>query len=327
MTDQPRFQPEEAQTPPTNADGNGSQPPSHATDSPKSSKAEPIEPRSKSTGPRTPQGKERSKFNARKHGLFSKVVLLHGESRAEYDALLNRLMEDLCPQGKLETVLVENLATLMWRKRRLLQAETAEIEKARFLRIDLALEREVDNLEYAQLRDSSGARLGQSNPLTVLRNAIQILDMYRLIVLAGESESGEAIRQKLKTIHGYEKGGPAPYSWRQTMLMVAKLQSSADQEKQDSKEPPDLQQITAKAILEEITRLSKLHDTAATVEALKRENTPAATRISSQEVSERLVRYEAHLSREIDRILNRLERLQRMRKGQPVAAQVDVNMF
>jgi hypothetical protein len=53
-------------------------------------------------------------------------------------------MENLQPQGKLEMVLVENLATLLWRKRRLLQVETAEIEKAQFLNWDLALQNKVD---------------------------------------------------------------------------------------------------------------------------------------------------------------------------------------
>ena len=70
----------------------------------------------RATGPRTPQGKERSKFNARKHGLFSKAILLQNESRTEYDALLDGLMENFQPQGKLEIVLVEYLATLLWRK-------------------------------------------------------------------------------------------------------------------------------------------------------------------------------------------------------------------
>jgi hypothetical protein len=40
----------------------------------------------------------------------------------------------------------------------------------------------------------------------------------------------------------------------------------------------------------------------------------------------RLIRYEAHLSREIDRTLNRLERLQRMRKGQPLPPQLEVKI-
>ena len=43
-------------------------------------------------------------------------------------------------------------------------------------------------------------------------------------------------------------------------------------------------------------------------------------------VPDHLLRYETHISREIDRIPNRLERLQRMRKGQPLPPQVDVNI-
>jgi len=39
--------------------------------------------------------------------------------------------------------------------------------------------------------------------------------------------------------------------------------------------------------------------------------------IPRQEASERLIRYETHLDRLTERIVKRLERLQRMRKGQP----------
>jgi hypothetical protein len=38
------------------------------------------------------------------------------------------------------------------------------------------------------------------------------------------------------------------------------------------------------------------------------------------------MRYETHLSREIERILNRLERVQRMRGGQRLPPQIDVNV-
>jgi hypothetical protein len=57
-----------------------------------------------------------------------------------------------------------------------------------------------------------------------------------------------------------------------------------------------------------------------------RDAVPSATRAvhfrSSPMTSSRAVatpeRYETHLSREIDRVLNRLERLQRMRQGKPL---------
>ena len=79
-------------------------------------------------GPRRSQGKERSKHNALKHGIFSNVVLLGFESRSQFDALLRGLRLDLAPEGMLEGILVEKLATILWRHRRLLQTESAAVQ-------------------------------------------------------------------------------------------------------------------------------------------------------------------------------------------------------
>ena len=79
------------------------------------------------TGPRTATGKDRSRHNALKHGIFSKMVLLKGEPQSDFDSLLNGLRNDLRPEGMLERILVEKLASLIWRQRRLLMAEGAEI--------------------------------------------------------------------------------------------------------------------------------------------------------------------------------------------------------
>lgn len=87
-------------------------------------------PRTGPTEPRTTQGKDRSNRNALKHGIFSQAVLLKGESRAEYDALLNGLRENLQPEGTLEEMLVEKLAMDAWRLRRLFIAEAAENQRS-----------------------------------------------------------------------------------------------------------------------------------------------------------------------------------------------------
>ena len=60
---------------------------------------------SKSTGPRTKQGKQRASRNAIKHAIFSKVIILKDESRTEYDGLVARLWEALRPEGALEELL------------------------------------------------------------------------------------------------------------------------------------------------------------------------------------------------------------------------------
>lgn len=283
----------------------------------------------RATGPRTAQGKQRSKFNAFKHGLFSKAVVLRDESRAEYDALLNGLMENFQPQGKLEKVLVEYLATLLWRRRRLLQVETAEIEKAQqFVNWDLALQNKVDELEYAQLKGSSDAKLGHTDLLLLIQDAIEIVNLHRLLFVADDSQDADRMLRTLKSIYGYQDGCPEPYGWRQMSLKLQKLLSStgsAEQGKEDSNDPPDVKQFADKAICQEIMRLVKLRDDVAKGETLRREHNVACARVPSQEVSDRLLRYEAHLSREFDRTLSELERLQRMRLGQPVPPKIEVH--
>jgi hypothetical protein len=49
--------------------------------------------RRRSTGPRTEVGKQRSKLNAVKYGIFSSVLLLGSESRQEFNGLVSGLQD------------------------------------------------------------------------------------------------------------------------------------------------------------------------------------------------------------------------------------------
>jgi len=85
--------------------------------------------RGRSTGPRTAIGKRRSSVNALKYGIFSKDLLVGDESHQEFEDLLQGLRNDMRPEGLLEIHLIECLAMIVWRRRRVLRAEAAEIEK------------------------------------------------------------------------------------------------------------------------------------------------------------------------------------------------------
>jgi hypothetical protein len=80
-------------------------------------------PTHKGCGPRTQQGKEKSSRNSSKLGIFSKVVVLEGEPGAEFDSLLNGFRNYFEPEGTLEEYLVEKLAVIVWRHRRLVIAD------------------------------------------------------------------------------------------------------------------------------------------------------------------------------------------------------------
>ena len=80
-----------------------------------------------STGPITEEGKQVVANNAMKHGLFSKQLILNTENEADYQLLHEELQTNLKPVGALEQSLVERIAVSLWRQRRLVGSETAQI--------------------------------------------------------------------------------------------------------------------------------------------------------------------------------------------------------
>lgn len=77
--------------------------------------------------PTAPEGYDAVRFNAVKHGILSRHTVLPHEDREEYRALHAALVAEHQPAGPTEAHLVEELAGLMWRQRRVLQAEGTRI--------------------------------------------------------------------------------------------------------------------------------------------------------------------------------------------------------
>ena len=72
--------------------------------------------------------KDRSK-NALKHGAFSRELILPGEHRKDYERLLSGLEAEYSPSGPSEIYLVNHLASLLWRERRLQVYRQAMLEQ------------------------------------------------------------------------------------------------------------------------------------------------------------------------------------------------------
>jgi len=98
----------------------------------------------KRTGPRTRVGKERSRRNALKHGIFSRLVLdgapFH-ESTEDCAALLASLRRAIRPVNDLEDVLVDKLALAFVRLARVYRADAA-FAKNLFARATQAVDKE-----------------------------------------------------------------------------------------------------------------------------------------------------------------------------------------
>src|SRR3954447_14877453 len=69
---------------------------------------------SKSRGPRTPEGKDRSKFNALKHGMDAQTPVLPGEDAEAYRGRIDAWTADLRPRNDFEQFLVRQAARVSW---------------------------------------------------------------------------------------------------------------------------------------------------------------------------------------------------------------------
>src|SRR4051812_38115947 len=72
----------------------------------------------KSTGPRTAEGKARTRSNALRHGLLARQALLPGEDGAGLQEIETQLLADLQPVGALESLFAGRITSGSWRLRR-----------------------------------------------------------------------------------------------------------------------------------------------------------------------------------------------------------------
>src|ERR1700722_18737763 len=82
-----------------------------------------------STGPKTPEGKARSRGNALKHGLTGEGVVLPNEDAAEVERRLAAFQEELQPSGEVGKSLARRAALMSVRMDRCVSQETAALSE------------------------------------------------------------------------------------------------------------------------------------------------------------------------------------------------------
>src|SRR5512141_2726127 len=80
-----------------------------------------------STGP-TPEGRERSRRNALRHGLTAETVVAVLEDSEDYQAFEAAVISDYDAESAVERELVLRLASVLWRLRRATGIESALFE-------------------------------------------------------------------------------------------------------------------------------------------------------------------------------------------------------
>ena len=85
---------------------------------------------SKSTGPATEAGKQRSRRNAVRHGLTAETVIAPFEDAEDYSLFEAAVTADFNPETAVERELILRLASLLWRLRRASSIETGMLKIA-----------------------------------------------------------------------------------------------------------------------------------------------------------------------------------------------------
>jgi hypothetical protein len=280
------------------------------------------------------------------HGIFTVGLVRIHESRAQYHRIVADMVETLQPVGRLEEILGEKLAMLVWRYRRLLQAEAAEIAREAESAEEGGMESKVRTAAlFAKDMGLIGSALATDNEVG-LELALDSLKKLRQLI----SEKGldwERDREALRTLYGPvkeqgekghvtirvidpEKGikgdkgpdpdGPMASKYCELALMGKGQDGSSSLAADAAKSMVNMRTEKIEVYESMFWDWSRRSDDRNRIKA-------AAALVPKQEVTDRLQRYEGNLERSFDRTLSQLECLQRLRLGQPVppALKVDVS--
>src|SRR5271166_5240461 len=91
-----------------------------------------------STGPRTPEGKQRTRLNALRHGLTGQTVVLPTEDLQAYKTFCDDFVVHYVPVGPVERQLVQTIADTSWRLNRISAMEHSSLSLAAAEKVDQA---------------------------------------------------------------------------------------------------------------------------------------------------------------------------------------------
>jgi hypothetical protein len=247
-----------------------------------------------------------TRFNALRHGVLSRFTVLPWEDAVEYRGLLAALVAEHAPQGPTEEHLVEELAGILWRKRRLRLAEAAvhrrgldntlspyrETVKVALVHLDATgqTERAVDAIRATAAETEHDIREMQDDE-AMTRHALDLLGSLR-------NDRYEAALAALR---------------EDTCDWWASTLAQDPEEREEEEEPATADAEGLRRFLEgEVLPWFEARRKELANRPLIREQ--AFGEALDPDKLERLGRYEIHLDRKLERMLSMLLRLKELRR-------------
>lgn len=271
----------------------------------------------KSTGPRTLTGKVYSRRNALKHGLFARDLfsdfVVQQENPKQFQELHAQLRRELQPHGRAEELEVEYIAVCWWRRGRLWRYENAEMRTAQY---DL-----MRNARYVSPGEIMTPKQKTLKPL--LEEAQEQI-----------RTSGEISPQLNERILAVDPSFPKLWSSTQELARRAITQAqqkeagasttdeeSMEQDPEDRLEPDQFLAITSARFI-----IYGFEHWAECLSKMLLNNSHERRAIPNTDALDRILRYGGVIERDLNRAYDRLDRLQRRRKGELVPPSLTVNL-
>ncbi len=237
------------------------------------------------------------RMNAMKHGILSQLVVLAHENQLEFDELLAALIDEHRPGGMTERHLIEELATIIWRKRRVLLAEGAKINEG--LKSAASSSKTVMSSAAPFERGMASENTDVRDLLDLTPQDIAESQQSATLDLAATQKAGAILR----------KGGPNAYIKARRTL----IQESRDWWDEHVEE--ESHQATAEGLAEFIRDTLepicfRMEREARFTPAIKAQTLGEGLRAHQLE---KLNRYETHLDRKFERTLAMLLKLKMLR--------------
>ncbi|MER2539479.1 MAG: hypothetical protein ABTQ26_09580 [Azonexus sp.] len=237
------------------------------------------------------------RFNALKHGILSRLAVLAHEDHAEFDNLLAALIDEHRPAGMTERHLIEELATIIWRKRRVLLAEGAKINEG--------LKGAVNSAKSV-IASAAPFQRGIAGDNSDLRS---LLDSTPEEAAEARRDAELDLAATRKAAAILRKGGPNAYTKARRVL----IQESRDwwDEHVDEESHPATAEGLAEFIRETLEPICyQMVKEAQFTPAIKAQTLGEGLRAH---LLEKLNRYETHLDRKFERTLAMLLKLKQLR--------------
>ena len=250
------------------------------------------------------------RFNAIKHGVLSRHIVLAHEDGVEFEDLLAALVAEHQPAGPTETHLVEELAGAIWRKVRVLHAEGAVINRGLLA---------VSKARYDRPLDPDGpARAAlpfePSMRDTHLNHPAELAEVIReepAQTAERAKEAEEDLAATTRAVQILRLGGARAYKRALQALTPGSADSWADnlEDGETAATAEDLAKYLNDFLLPFCKR--------AAVEAQGHDAIKAQTLGEGVQAHrlEKLNRYETHLDRKFERTLAMLLKLKELRRG------------